>query len=535
MKYRFWIIAILILSVGVFIYSTVRSVDAVDCEAVVSTRFGPLKGRCSKVADVCVWRDITYAAPPVGELRFKPPVDPEPWEEVYWARKYGPPCCQKVSRLELNPFKTGLFVGYEECLTLNVWRPRKQDKFPVMVWIHGGTLLTGSGSLPTYRGDWLADKHNVVLVTINYRLGPLGFLSHRDLAAEDPNGSSGNYGLLDQIKALEWVKNNIAAFGGDPENVTIFGESAGGRSVCALLASPLAKGLFHRAIMESGGCDNIVTLEEGFDYGDKLVKDLDCEEGEEIECLREKSAQAIFREIPWDETGETSPFKFHLDGYALTDQPMDAFKKGTYNRVPFLAGSNRDELRLMRYFSWRSRRWNSDQVKEGLRELYGEDAVNKVLELYPIGNYEKPADALFATVGDSRFGCSAFRIAEVMSASNSDIYLYRFDYDNTRFSKLGAFHGLEVPFIFGTFNQRPFKLIFKKEQIVGARPLSDAMGKYWTKFASTGDPNTEGAPQWPKYDTQSRQFIVLDSEIRIESFERGCKCDFWKEYYEKKQ
>ncbi len=525
------IYAVMALVFSVLLFSDVQSDEKCKCERPVDTEFGPVAGTCSEYDEACVWKGISYAAPPTGELRFKAPRDPEPWNEPRRADKFGPTCCQRISKAQLNPFKTGVFTGHEDCLYLNIWKPEKEGTFPVMVWIHGGTLLTGSGSSMLYRGDEFVAENDVVLITINYRLGAMGFLAHEKLAEEDPHGSTGNYGMLDQLKALEWVKNNIENFGGDPDNVTIFGESAGGWSVCALVASPLAEGLFHRAIMESGSCSSTATLEEGFEYGRKLANEFYCEEDNVPECLREQSPQAIYNEIPWDETGRESPFKIHLDGYFLDKQPIKRIKKGEYNKVPFIAGSNRDEFGPLRYMKL-SRLFflNEKEAETKIREMYGEEAARKILELYPIEEYRKPVDALNAAMGDARLGCAPYRVGMAMSPTNPEVYLYRFDYDNLRAEKLGAFHGLELAFVFGNFDAKPMKYAFKKKHIRAAEPLSEKIQTYWTNFARSGEPQGEGLTDWPVFDAEDREFLVLDEQIKTSTFTEDSKCEFWREY-----
>jgi len=535
MKGKFYLIGILTALFFASIYSEVHSTPVTDCKAVIVTEFGPVKGAFLSSVDACVWAGIPYAAPPVGELRFKPPVDPEPWKDIRYATSFSPPCCQRDTRLDIgHPWRIGSLIGHEDCLYLNIWRPRSDaDKLPVMVWIHGGSFLTGAGSLPLYQGYRLAAERNVMVVTINYRLGPMGFLAQRDLSAEDPHKSSGNYGILDQIKALEWVKRNIAAFGGDPDNVTIFGESAGGQSVFSLLASPLAKGLFNRAIIESGSHATL-SMEEGFNYGDKLAKDLGCDKGHEIECLREKSADAIFSVVLWDETESgNSPFRPHIDGWALPEKPLDAFKSGNYNRVPVLAGTNRDEIKPLKYLDRKSRRMKREDAEKRYGKKFGDEAAKRIIELYPFDAFESPVDAYNAVTGDSRLGCAAYCAAEEMASTNNAIYIYRFDFDDHRFPKTGAFHLLEIPFIFDSFDKMPVKLIYKKENVKTAAPLAGAMRKYWTNFAATGNPNGDGLPNWPVFSAQSKQFILFDTAITTDTFKPDGRCAFWYDYASK--
>ena len=266
----------------------------------------------------------------------------------------------------------------EDCLYLNVWRPKKSGTFPVMFWIHGGGLTSGAGSDPMYWGDRLAAKKDVVLVTFNYRLGALGFLSHRELSAEDPRGSSGNYGMLDQVLALKWVRQNIASFSGDPQNVTIFGESAGGWSVCMLMASPLAAGLFQRAILESGGCDMTATMEEGFANGDEYAGRLGCGGGDVISCMRGKTADQVVAAMTSrkEATGDFMTLKSwghvwapHVDGWFLKESPLISLQSGNYNQVKFMVGSNRDEEKLF-----------AAENKISYRQISDEEVMDKYMK-----------------------------------------------------------------------------------------------------------------------------------------------------------
>src|SRR3990172_1381547 len=261
------------LAAVVMLAGAARAADEV-CGQEVKTAEGPVLGQAHSALPVCEYKGIPYAAAPVGELRWKPPKRSEPRTEVLKALAFGHRCISGGSGSGA-PEKMLPAMG-EDCLNLNIWRPAKSGSFPVMVWIHGGSLQTGTGAEPLYWGDKLTAQEDVVVVSINYRLNFYGFMAHAGLSKEDADGSSGNYGLLDQVAALMWVKENIAGFEGDASSVTIFGESAGGWSVCNLLATPLAAGLFHRAVIESGGCDTTTTLDKGFKDGEEFGKTLGC-------------------------------------------------------------------------------------------------------------------------------------------------------------------------------------------------------------------------------------------------------------------
>jgi para-nitrobenzyl esterase len=429
----------------------------------------------------------------------------------------------------------------EDCLYLNIWRPMKSGSFPVMFWIHGGGFAAGTGATSFYWGDRIVEQKDVVLVTINYRLGPLGFLSHRDLAAEDPQGGSGNYGMLDQIRALEWVRKNIAGFGGDPDNVTIFGESAGGFSVCTLLASPLAKGLFQRAIMESGACWGALSEQEGFDDGDKYAGTAGCAGADVPACLRAKPPEEILDAgaalqkapyvSPYNPT-ELINFIFvpHVDGHCLEATPVDALPAGNFNNVPLLVGTNRDEIKAFGILAPGFRNMLPPQVDRYMLKIIDKDSLKDFKKVYAYSSYRRPADAAYDAVGDMFLGCSSFEAAEHVSAYQENVYYYRFDFDEHRAPHfLGAPHVLEIPFVFGYVDVSPAKLLFNKKQLVQARELSAAMMSYWTNFAYYGDPNGPGLPAWPQYNTDTRERIYLDRPIHSGPTDNVEKCGFWEE------
>lgn len=409
-----------------------------------------------------------------------------------------------------------------------------------MVWIHGGGLIFGSGSEIAYRGDRLVSQRDVVYVSFNYRLGVFSFLAHRGLAAEDPHGSSGNYGLLDQIAALKWVKHNIAAFGGDPDNITIFGESGGGRSVCYLLASPLAAGLFDRAIMQSGGCDTTNKMDEGFAAGDEFAERLGCSGDKAIACLRSKSEDEVLAAMgsgfpeSEDLLDYTASIDFpwaaaHEDGWALKETPIKSLKSGEYNQVPFMVGSTRDEGKLFplmdgKYFYRLTRK---SKVKAWVKEHFGE--LTPVFEkLYPYEKYHRAADAVIAAATDARAGCNGFEAAQA-SSLHQPTYYYRFDYDDSRLPNyLGAAHALEIPFIFNALDRPYYKYLYSRRQRERARPLIDAIMSYWTNFAKTGNPNGGGLMEWPGYEAEKKQRMFLDLPQYVEPTDNVEKCEFWR-------
>jgi len=507
------------------------------CQDQVKTDQGLILGRSEGRPAVCAFKGIPYAAPPVGEFRWRPPEPAPARKGVLEAYAFGPQCIQQGSGTGL-PEPGPLPVRSEDCLSLNIWRPMQSGIFPVMVWIHGGSLTAGSGSETLYQGDRLAGRQQVVVVTINYRLGFFGFLAHPALSQEDPQGSSGNYGLLDQIAALNWVKQNIMSFGGDPNNVTIFGESAGGWSVCNLLASPLAEGLFQRAIIESGGCDTTKTLEAGYQDGEKFAADLGCAGGDVLACLRGQSPDRIYSALEQAEKKrKKSAFsleavKFtwvpHVDGWALKETPISAIRKGRFNRVPLMVGSNRDEFKLFTIMVPGIREMPRPIFRKLYIKAFGEAAMKRTEELYPYGQYHRPLDAILDALGDMALGCKCFEAAEAASSA-APVYYYRFDYKKHLLPDMvGAAHGLEIPFIFDNLDRFPARYFLTRGQTKKARPLSDLMMKSWANFARGGNPNQEGLPVWPQYTSETRPRMIFDLPPRVEPADNAGKCEFWR-------
>jgi para-nitrobenzyl esterase len=469
---------------------------------------GPISG--FKEGDIWTYLGIPYAQPPVGELRWKEPQPVTPWEETLPCDSYGPACPQPPVG-----FDEGLNVGEtsEDCLYLNVWSPAESpdERLPVMVWIHGGAFKTGAGSLPVYDGHNLAER-GVVVVTINYRLGPLGFFAHPLLSEESPHGVSGNYGLLDQIAALQWVRKNIAAFGGDPGNVTVFGESAGGISIVYLMTSPLAEGLFHRAVVESGPMldlglpvNKVLTLREAEIEGARLSRELGCSaDGDVLAELRAKTPEELIEAVSSQE-GLFGPISLApiVDGYVLPENPSQVFARGEQHPVPLLTGTNADEGTIF------APDLDLAQYKAAAGLIYGENA-SKVLELFPASTDAEVKEALNRLITRLGFASSARFTVERMDEAGVRAYLYQFTRvpDDPRAEELGSFHGLEIPYVFGTLEKMGIM-----DSGGADATLSEVMMTYWTNFASTGDPNGEGVPEWPAFSPDTAPYQVLGDEI----------------------
>jgi para-nitrobenzyl esterase len=503
--------------------------EAVDALTVV-TDSGPVIGTTMGLSNA--WLGIPYAAPPIDALRWKSPQPAAPWTEPLDASEVGSSCIQ-------TDFLSGQVApgGSEDCLSLNVFAPTEASEGarPVMVWIHGGAFELGSGhGNGDYSGEHLAPVGDVIVVSFNYRLGPLGFLALPSLTAEDPaRPSSGNYGLEDQRLALEWVQRNIAAFGGDPDNVTVFGESAGGISGCAHLISPESDGLFHRVLIESGPCSLIATpLAAAEQQGQQLADAVSCgglaDAAAELACLRATSPSDLLTALPNDPnllSGNDTNWSPNIDGLVVPEAPSVMLENGNLADVPVLLGSNADEATL-----FLSLGMVTDIDEPTYATLVGDYATSigsdqaTLLTQYPAASYASPSAAFAAMMGHAIFNCPTRRMARQLAAAGNDTFLYHFTYepDFPLFGGgLGAFHAAEVAFVFGT------KIFTFVELTPDEQPLVDAMMGYWSRFSTTGDPNG-GDVAWPKYDAAGDTHLTLDlAGIATGSDLLAAECDFW--------
>ena len=469
---------------------------------VVDTSAGRVQGLTAGALNV--FKGIPYAAPPVGALRWKAPETMPAWSGIREATEFGPACVQPKPKLS-NIYEGKPVPMSEDCLTLNVWAPRDARNAPVFVWIYGGALWGGSNRDPLYDGAHLAER-GVIVVSINYRLGPLGWLALPALSAESPSGVSGNYGLLDQIAALRWVKENIGAFGGDAANVTIAGESAGGLSVMYLMASPQARGLFAKAIAESAYMISMPELkktrhgmpaaEEG---GTRLAAalhapDLAALRAMDADKLTEAAAAAGF--APW----------VTVDGNVVPDQLVDIFEKGEQARVPLLAGFNSGEIRSLRILAPPPPA-SAAEYERSIRARYG-DLADEFLRLYPADNLE---ESILATTRDALYGWTAQKLVRTQTKFGQPGYLYYFDhgYPAADAAHLHGFHASELPYVFGNFDGTPPRWP-KVPEMPPQRRLSDAMIGYWTSFARTGKPMATGEPAWPAFGSDQAYMAFTD-------------------------
>ena len=473
---------------------------------LAETKNGPVKGL--EKSGITSFLGIPYAKPPEGELRWKPPQTPDPREKPLNAEKFGFACPQQESTLIGN-------VGAkqsEDCLTLNIWTPAKTktEKLPVMVFLHGGGFYLGSSAQPLYDGRELA-KNGVVFISLNYRLGPFGFLAHPELSAEGEAATSGNYGLLDQIAALKWIKENISEFGGDPENVTLFGQSAGGVSVLFLMCSPLSKGLFHKAIAQSGWAPRrlrplkkeensvLISAEE---VGAIFLKKL------KVKTIAEARKRGYGNILnAWTETqkdlltgttGAESSTINHvtIDGFVLKEPPYKSFLENNTDNLPFMAGFTEHEGSLFAGFTGIRKKKDYERY---VWKTFGENS-QKVLEVYPAYEDKEVHHSLTHLLGDCLFTDGAVQTAKLMSRKQKNTYFYIFTKLSNGFEKngMGSFHGSELPFIFNS------TLVSGKDH-----EFAEKLAVYWTSFAKKGDPNTVGLPEWKPFDMGTRNYLNL--------------------------
>lgn len=470
----------------------------------VSIEGGQVKGVIKN--GLTVFKGIPYAAPPMGDLRWKAPQPVVPWEGVRTADTFGPACPQAAFP-DTNSIRNAVGDMSEDCLYLNVWTPVKSsdEKRPVMVWIHGGGFAIGAPNMESYDGTNLAQK-GVVFVNFAYRLGALGFLAHPDLSAENDLGISGNYGLLDQIAALTWIKNNIAAFGGDPDNITIFGESAGGISVSMLCASPLAKGLFQRAISQSGGSFGPVTekktvgavqpLTGGEKQGTRFAERMGATSLSQLRAM----PPGTFLKDP--EAATMGGFWPVCDGHVIVDDPYRLYKKGDYNDVDVLIGTNSNEGAIFVHGV------NAEKHKASLKATFG-PLVENALAVYPATSDAIALQSARRVFRDTVFAWPTWTWASLQKKTgSSQVYVYFFDQRQPSRLKgeslADAAHADEINYVFGHVDHN-FNFKYTDED----RKLSSMMMDYWISFAKTGNPNTKGLPAWPQFNHGDQAVMVL--------------------------
>jgi para-nitrobenzyl esterase len=477
--------------------------SAALAQPVVNAPAGPVRGEALETVNV--FRGLPYALPPTGWRRWRPPAEMPGWRETRDATQFGAACHQPIARGE------SIYAGdaptmSEDCLFLNVWAPKEARNAPVFVWIHGGALNTGTGSEAMYDGARMAASQGMVVVSINYRLGVLGYLAHPELSKESRRNISGNYGLLDQVAALKWVRANIAAFGGDPDKVTIAGESAGALSVMYLMASPEARGLFHRAIAQSAYMISTPELRSNR-HGDFPAETvglwLQAQLGQaDLAAMRGMDAQTLTTSAlmkgysPWGT----------IDGEILPEQLVEIFDRGRQAPVPLLTGFNAGEIRTLRILLPPSPPTDATVYEQMIREKYGALA-NLFLRLYPSSNL---TESYLATPRDGLYGWTSERLVRRQARTGQPGYLYYFDhnYPATEEAGLHAFHAAEIPFVFGNRDKTPPRWPRIPDTAEEAR-LSDAMMAYWASFARDGAPTAPGQADWPAYG-EARNYMAFE-------------------------
>jgi para-nitrobenzyl esterase len=505
----------------------------------VATDKGLVHGK--QAGDGLAFLGIPFAKPPTGSLRFMPPEPTECWSGVVDATNYGNTCAQFM----------GVPVGAEDCLTLNVWVPAgasSTSALPVLVWMYGGGNFAGGTNFGlsefglgpnVYDGQTLADSQNAVVVSFNYRVGVLGFLAHPALTAATPEHTSGNNGLLDAIQALHWVQDNIAAFGGDKTHVMLFGQSAGAFNTCALVASPLAKGLFSSALMESGNCA-AEPLSFNYNFGTNIVDAMGCSNAPDIVACMQNAPLAPLVEItgvgflaayvgqaigPIDpKHTSTLPFGPTVDGYVLDDVPLATIQAGKHNHVPLVIGTNASEVNFV-----------ADPAvivgclgAQVLAHAWFPSFADQLLSAYQcqILNPLSGAHALGQAATDAIFTCPSRRAARAMVANQTEgVYRYLFTHVTPYVGGVaeiaGAFHTSEIPYVFDSFAG----VLYNPTPAESA--LSQQMQSYWTNFAATGNPNGPGLPTWSQYDPTADNALQLDTPIGNVSGFEAYACDVW--------
>lgn len=495
---------------------------APDDPTLAVTAEGPLRG-AELPSGTRVWKGIPYAAAPAGDLRFRLPAPVAPWTEERAAKAFGPACMQIDERRRA--------IGSEDCLTLNVWAPRtaKTAKLPVLFWIHGGDNVIGAASEPWYDATQLAERANAIVVTINYRVGAFGWLAHPAFARENEHNATGNYGLHDAIAALSWVQRNAAVFGGDASKVLVFGQSAGASNTCALVASPLARGLFSRAMMLSLSCHAI--SDPGVESTNEVAeRKLGCAGATDVAtCLRSKTAKEIAN-LPGASlvpTDEVADYYETVDGWALPEHPEVLLAKGKHTKMPMIMGTTKDEYESVIDLMLHQAVDTPEQYAGVLDAWYGSRTRSRVVGLYPFASFPNGRAAMVSIVSDSHMHCPTRRAARAASRTQTEpVYRYLFAQVPTKgpASVNGAAHGVDVDYVF-RFAAPDIGIAPTPDDEKVADALIASIGR----FAATGSPEGASTQAWPRYDAKSEPIAVIAATPTALPESVPARCDFWDE------
>lgn len=486
---------------------------------IACTETGPVRGVGQGAT--LAFKGIPYAAPPVGSLRWKPPAPAGRWESVRDGSRFGPVCPQIVG---------GEVKGEEDCLYINVWRPREQPNqlLPVMIWLHGGGNhgLSGEGTAGfggvAYDGEKLVPQ-GVVFVSYNPRVGAFGFLSHAALSAERSEKVSGNYGSLDQIAMLRWVNRNIAAFGGDPSRVFLFGTSAGGGNICALITSPLTRGLVHAVAMQSSvptSCELKTLAEDEVGTGQRVVKALGCDTAKDVAaCLRSKSVSEVVKAVPASTSVFPRIYGPNVDGHVFPEQPIKIVSARRHQSMPIIIGSTSRET-----WGWSAAVKDEASYAATIEKLFGATARDRILKLYPVSAFPSPRAAFVQATTDAQFTCVSRRVARIFSKSQKEpVFRYIFDHtleNDPQLRALGANHTVEHPFFFSWKGRyRPTDIDLAVQRLIVA---------YWVRVATSGIPNGSGDPEWTA-ESGNDAYIEIGATTAAKAGPARAHCDFWDE------
>lgn len=519
-----FMVALSFLLTAMLLQLGMPSLHAAEGDPVVSITSGKIAGRVLP-SGRAEFLGIPYAQPPVGDLRWHEPVPPKPWDGVRDAKVFGSPCAQNIAG-DWN--RHDAEISKEDCLYLNVITPHwpLTKPLPVMFWIHGGANTGGTASAHLYKDGTLVD-HGIILVTANYRLDIFGFFAHPELTQESSHHASGNYAILDQIAALKWVRDNIAKFGGDPNNVTVFGQSAGAYDAGLLMTSPLAKGLFQRAIEESGSvtfATEAPTLTRADQVGSDFAANLKAPQQGQLKYLRSMSAKDLLAAV---QNAQRTPNAFHadinVDAYVFPSSPAAVFAQGKEAAIPLIVGNNSTEFDFPA---------SADELRQRIGEIY-KLLAPRALQAYGLSNGgQGTTDPVYGTVAnqwsaDLIFRCPATAVAAWHNAAHHPTYEYQLEHAIPGQEKQGAVHSADLPYVFGFYPETgnisgPFGPTDYK--------IADNIEKYWTNFARTGNPNGDGVADWPEFDgTQSYIAITEAGNVVPQTKLRDAQCSIFRQ------